>query len=174
MPEDRPEIDSPLLRHLFGYWESRRQGRRFPRRCDIDPVDIPRLLPHVFLIDIERGAGLRFRIRLAGTHLEAAFRWFGAGRYVDEYKLDGQVDDILARYRECAETGRPVRSRHQFVNEDERMFDYERLLLPLGIVDDTRVDMILGAMCFAAPMPTPRVVLSTRSATDGLDRPESF
>jgi hypothetical protein len=158
MSQDRPEIGSPLLRDLFVYWDSGRNGRPFPRRSDIDPIDIPRLLPHVFLVNVERGEGLRFRVRLAGTYVEAAFQQFTTGRYLEEIKLNGQTDDILARYSECAQTGIPVLSRHVFVNEDHRSFDYQRLLLPLAVDDDTRVDMIFGGICFAAPLPTPLVL----------------
>jgi hypothetical protein len=168
LAEDAPDIGSALLRDLFTYWDNRRRDQPFPKRSDIDPVDIPRLLPHIFLITVERGEELRFRVRLAGTHVEAAFQQFTTGRYLEQIKLDGETDDILARYNQCAETGLPVLSRHVFVNEDRRSFDYQRLLLPLAVDHDTRVDMILGGVCFAAPLTTPPVLRG--STRPGMDR----
>lgn len=35
----------PDLRFALEYWESRKNGRLAPRRADIDPVDMPQLLP---------------------------------------------------------------------------------------------------------------------------------
>ena len=36
----------------LSYWESIRSGRALPRRCDIDPTQIPRLLPYIMLVDV--------------------------------------------------------------------------------------------------------------------------
>lgn len=155
MSFSRSQIDGTILGHLFAYWDSRRQGVRIPKRRDIDPIHIPRLLPHIYLVDVERQDGLRFRIRLAGTYLETAFRQFGAGRYVEEIKLNGETDEILERYRRCAEAAEPIYSRHVFVNEDQRKFDYGRLLLPLLVENEDRVDMIFGGIAFEAPLQTP-------------------
>ena len=64
----------PISHHLdlYRYWDGRRNGRRMPARRDIDPADIPGLLPHVSLIHKPDG---QFRFRLvgsaAGTTLDA-------------------------------------------------------------------------------------------------------
>jgi len=64
---DREASDFGFFLPLLEYWEGRRQGRAAPRRCDIDPIDIPALLlPHILLIDVGRDP-LDFRYRLAGT-----------------------------------------------------------------------------------------------------------
>jgi hypothetical protein len=33
------------VRAIYRYWDSKRNGRLMPRRADLDPVDIPKLLP---------------------------------------------------------------------------------------------------------------------------------
>lgn len=60
-------------RDLFDYWTAKcAAGKRAPARADIDPVDIPRLLPSVSLI--ETGASLQdAQYRLAGTRLRDLF-----------------------------------------------------------------------------------------------------
>ena len=44
------QLSEPILSLLFTYWNEKRGRRRYPDRRDIDPVDIPLLLPSVFLI----------------------------------------------------------------------------------------------------------------------------
>lgn len=148
-------IACPRSKALHAYWAMRRGSRRMPQRADIDPIDLSRLLASVFLVDVERGAGIRFRIRLAGTHIETAFEQPLAGAYLDELALGQETTNVLLRYYQVVEERRAVLSRHDFVlNESFRRFSYERLLLPLGLQSDFRVDMMLGSVCFDAPLAT--------------------
>lgn len=66
--ETGAEITSPKLAELFAYWRSKTNGRFAPPRCHIDPVEIPRLLPFVWLADVVDG-GTDFRFRLGGDKL---------------------------------------------------------------------------------------------------------
>jgi hypothetical protein len=50
--------------HLYNYWLSKRNGRTMPARRDIDPGELAKLLPYLFIID--KAAG-EFRYRLMGT-----------------------------------------------------------------------------------------------------------
>ena len=58
-----------------------------PSRADIDPVDIPRLLPDVMLV--ERFADGRYRYRLIGTENSRAHGMNATGRYLDEIVFEG-------------------------------------------------------------------------------------
>ena len=64
------EIRHPLLRHLYGYWSQKRDGRKLPRRSDIDPTELPaELWPHLLLQDvIINGDAVRFRYTVVGQH----------------------------------------------------------------------------------------------------------
>ena len=53
-----------------------------PRRADLDPVDIPRLLPHVMLVEVQPEG--RYRYRLIGTANAQEHGVNATGRYVDE------------------------------------------------------------------------------------------
>jgi PAS domain-containing protein len=59
-------LNAPRLRAALTYWDAKRQNKLMPPRSDIDPVEIPRLLPYVMLIDVVREP-LDFRYRLMGT-----------------------------------------------------------------------------------------------------------
>ena len=50
---------------LFAYWNRRRGDRPAPTRSDIEPSDIRRLLPSVFICEVAKGDEMMFR--LAGT-----------------------------------------------------------------------------------------------------------
>jgi hypothetical protein len=49
---DHLKLQSERLRVAYAYWEAKRDGRLMPSRSDIDPTDIPKLLPYVTLIEV--------------------------------------------------------------------------------------------------------------------------
>ncbi|MFN4163248.1 MAG: PAS domain-containing protein [Ferrovibrio sp.] len=100
------------LTELYAYWQSRRGSRPLPLRRDIDPLDIPRLLQYLLLIEIERLKPMRIRFRLAGTN----FRQFygrdltGLIRDEAELKTDGPergLAAMMADWREVLQRGEP-------------------------------------------------------------------
>src|SRR3546814_3526036 len=66
------QLPDTKLRRLYEYWCSRCQGGALPSRRDIDPLDIPDLLPNPFLLDVI-GDAEDFVFRLAGSRVEEAF-----------------------------------------------------------------------------------------------------
>src|SRR5258706_10751243 len=56
----------PISHHidLYRYWLAKRAGRSMPARRDLDPCDIPKLLPYVMIVD---NVDDRLRWRLVGT-----------------------------------------------------------------------------------------------------------
>lgn len=59
------------LRDFYDYWKSKQIDNRPPRRSDIDPIEIPRLLPNVLLIDVVGDPAYDFHYRLLGTAIVA-------------------------------------------------------------------------------------------------------
>jgi hypothetical protein len=68
-------------RDLYGYWRSCAGGKPVASRFDIDPVDIPRLLPGLSLIDAGEGLDA-LRYRLAGTRVREIYGTEITGRAV--------------------------------------------------------------------------------------------
>ena len=60
------------VRAIYRYWDSKRNGRRMPSRADLDPLEIPRFLPDICLVDVVPDAR-RYVYRLIGTN-EVAMR----------------------------------------------------------------------------------------------------
>ena len=45
-------VKSPLLRKAFALWDGKRGTHLMPRREDFDPVEMPRLLSSIILVDV--------------------------------------------------------------------------------------------------------------------------
>lgn len=137
------EIASPVLRDLYLYWLGKWQGPRMPTRADIEPLEIPTLLPLVYLVDVE-GDPRRFRFRLIGTRIVA---WLGrdlTGAYLS--------DPTARRYAAVADSGRPAYDALNAAGKEGRHGSYQRLLLPLA-GEEGGVAMLLGGI-----QPTPAAV----------------
>jgi len=147
----RPEIWSARLNELFDYWHAKRGRRAAATRGQIDPSDIPALLPIVFLVDVEHDP-LRFRFRLVGTEFCEKFgRDFTGARLEDVNRQHAARDTVIGDYERCAGDVVPVVSRNAFPNDMGVEWRYEHLLLPL-LGDDGRVNMLLGGMEIRIPI----------------------
>ena len=82
-PHVDADISHPVLQRLYEYWDGKRAGRAMPARGDLDPVEIPDLLPHLILLDVTHDP-LRFRVRLYGTSVVELRGIDLTGRYLYE------------------------------------------------------------------------------------------
>ena len=104
-----------------------------------------KLLPSIALLDVV-GDPPRFRFRLFGTGLVAAYGQDLTGKFADEIDVGGKVPrEVLARVtkvvRECCISV----GRSQYTKKgDRRRLEYELILLPLS-EDGETVNMVLCA-----------------------------
>lgn len=136
------QIGDPRLADLYAYWNSRRGPRFAPRRTDIDPTDIPKLLPYLLLTDVLPGP--RYRYRLVGTEVERVFGTAMTGRCIDELMHGEYFKFIDGLYRKLVEERVPVYSENAYSND---AFRTQRLMLPLSENGET-VDMVLSGQVF--------------------------
>lgn len=144
-PEPWPEGASPLIAKALSYWRGKRGDRAVPARRDIDPIEIPGLLPHVMLVDVE-GDPPRLRYRLIGTAI-VAFRdgivpRDATGHYVDETTHQYGTQLVVAQFLECVATREPVFRSGEFAPDATHTGTWQRLALPLS-GDGSRIDMLL-------------------------------
>jgi hypothetical protein len=134
-------IADPVIRQAGLYWRGKVKDGKLPARGDIDPLEIPALLPHLILWNVERSP-LRFRGRLVGSHVVNMSGRDATGRYVDFIDDHGVIE---AEYRAVAASGLPryQECRAHWPNHDHKY--YGRLLLPLA-QDGRSVDMLFGAI----------------------------
>ena len=136
------------LKQIYAYWLDKKGGRRAPARADLDPVEIPALMPHLVLIDIEPGSR-RLRFRLVGTAVVNGLGRDVTGRYIDELQLSKTQRAMFAEYQRVAATGEPACATWEYTREDGRHIRLERLVLPLS-GDGTVIDMLLAGIVFEA------------------------
>lgn len=141
-------IKSGLQQELLDYWDSRCVYSAMPARADIDPIDIPHLLPHIGLIDV-LGGGIRFRYRLVGTHLAEVFGTDFTGTYLDQAVDRVDINHLLGLYKRCAQGPRIVYSESEFSYRDRSHLWVSRLLLPLSS-DGMRVNMLMFSEVFTS------------------------
>ena len=122
-----------------------------PARGDIRPAELPALLPHLFLIDIEP-TPLRLRYRLLGTALTGAVGRDSTGRYCDEIYPPAAMARIEESYRWMMAARAPVRTHGRAIHHQLGFYDYEMLHLPPS-PDDDRVTMVVGGLFFILPDP---------------------
>lgn len=128
---------------MVDYWNARRRvSGLLPARRDIDPVDIPKLLRGLWLVE-PIGDPPRFRCRLYGTGL---VDWFGAdltGRFLDEAAVGFEGSAAETDFRAIVADGRPRVWRGQVSMAMPRgRGAIEVVMLPLA-ADGATVDMIL-------------------------------
>jgi hypothetical protein len=146
----RPDGLGPLTGWLLDHWRSLRPGPGLlPSRAAFDPTVIgerlPRVLPHLWLLDVVRGDRLRFRYRLVGGALAAAGGTSRPGDHVDDYDATGRFGALLA---EATRSGRPwFRRGRPMLRHAAEVVELEILVLPLA-ADGRTVDMLLNCTVY--------------------------
>lgn len=150
--EFRKQLRHSAHRQLLAYWCGKAPPNGLPSRADIDPVDIPQLLPRLALIDVLREpAGLHFRYRLAGTEIVERAGRDPTGKRFDELYSGDYLRQALSVYTEVVTSGRPYASHRSFPVDFNREFiSYDRLILPLA-GDHVTVDMLILCTIFLDP-----------------------
>lgn len=142
---DFKELDAKL-NTLHLYWQSKRRDEYLPRRKDIDPIEIPRLMSSIAIVDILRDP-FDFRYRLVGTLLVDRMGGERTGKRMREI-FTPEAIDATARLIEMM-TAKKVavacRGSMPWLNKDYRLF--QAIILPLVNEADT-VDMALMGLHF--------------------------
>lgn len=130
------------LRDLIRYWLSIHPGDRLPARQAFDPIEVPWALANLAMTEVERDP-YRFRVRLMGTTMVAAFGADFTGRYMHE-ALPGFERSFSYHQRvEVVETGLPqYRNTLPSIPFKLDYAPHELVYLPFAN-DGVQVDLIL-------------------------------
>ena len=133
---------TPLSRHLdlYRYWDTKRGDGLMPTRRDIDPTEIPRLLPSIALVDRKDKA---YRWRLMGSRIASDFGCDLTGQPFGEYIVPEQfVNAMTATFDRVLAYGTPVFEETRYTTALCATHAVSRLILPLA-VSDSAPEMIL-------------------------------
>lgn len=119
-----------VLSRLLRYWTSKAAAGRLPARGDIDPTEIPEILPHLMIIDPAEEGG--FRCRLCGTAVAESYGRELRGKTFDEaFTIEGAAR-AAAHCRLVFALRRPVVVHNTYANARGNPLVANRLLLPLA------------------------------------------
>ncbi|HEV7372193.1 MAG TPA: PAS domain-containing protein [Arenibaculum sp.] len=143
---DKSEAMDTILTAAFDYWRSKLGGRAMPARRDLDPLDIPKLLPWLMLTDVLRNP-LDFRYRLIGTEIAARARRDYTGRRFSELTHTGPSSQVWIDRARVVETCRPVFTTPPYTGGDDSVSAVSGIHMPLSD-DASSVNMILSVVTF--------------------------
>jgi hypothetical protein len=134
----------PDLVRLLQYWQGRRGTRAFPRRADIDVLDLGFMLPRIALTEVHEAdppEARRYRLRVVGSWWATLAGFELTGMWLDDLPLANMRKLTVDTYDSVLAARRPLCAvRDAWV--DDKKLGYEILLLPLS-EDDTRISMIV-------------------------------
>lgn len=134
--------EEPVLRACLDYWNKIRGDRSMPSRADLDPVDIPTLLPYVYILDVLDGAS-DFRYRLIGSDVNANTRQDYTGRLLSEILQEGTQRFLVDVYIDVAINRRPRVDTVAYRARSGNQKYYDNLVMPLS-ADGEQVNILFG------------------------------
>ena len=134
-------INFPEVQELLTYWLDRKGWSVAPKRSDICPEDIIKLLPYIYMLDVEDDD--QYIVRLWGTELRGLFDADLTGQDIIKFLPSQMKDAALRSYETIRQEKTPWVTALEYQMPFERIFSYTRLALPL-IDKDGRVNMIIG------------------------------
>lgn len=141
-------IADPRLRQAYDYWRRKVAGRAMPRRADIDPTEIPKLLPDVMLVDVLPEG--RYRYRLIGTENTQAHGMSATGCYLDEVLPGPEYRaHVIALYDECVSARRALYSECLFMSPGRQALERHTKVLFMPLAEDGEtVNMVFVVQVF--------------------------
>jgi hypothetical protein len=147
--EEPPPGAHRKVADIIRHWNALRPGPGLlPGRRHFDPIQVPKLLNNIWLVDVVPDDPRKFRARLVGGALIEAGARIRTGMFFDEVPPDGEASVTISTFRELLQTRRinwrrgPSSWRHM-----EHVRELERVILPLA-ADGRMVDMFLCLTVF--------------------------
>ncbi len=126
-------LDAPtlsLLQELVDYWRRKCPPGGLPRRADIDPTEIPHLLPHLCITEpIEGGAD--YVIRLVGTAITTRYNYDPTGERGSALLSPDNLAEMCALYRRVIETRAPATMVGRYTSTGREHVIVERVVMPI-------------------------------------------
>ena len=140
-----------VLWQLLSYWNNIKGKRLIPSRRDFDPVQIPRLLPHLILVEVIRDTAdfsfQDFRFRLVGSYVDERMRDRYVGRRLSEIEGKGPGTAIWETYQWVERKKMPKSISLNYVGPMNNIKNSQEIFLPLSS-NGSRVDYILVGLKF--------------------------
>ncbi len=141
-PHRRAVAIKPQPDEFLGYWNLICGLDGLPGRQDMDPIDIPRMLPYVFLVDVLNKTN-DFRYRLVGTDIVKNTKRDFTGALLSDIQDVGSQNELIQLYRQCVSNKAPVTGKLNFTTRGGVENHYDVAVTPLAS-DGQTIDMLFG------------------------------
>ena len=122
---------SSMVRSLHAWWLAHRGPSGIPDRRDLDPAALRRVLPNLFIADVEPEP-FRIRYRLVGTKAVRTIGFDITGRYLDELLAATPEVPWLDYYKTVYDSRMPLLGAVEVSARSGGTFAYEFGLFPLA------------------------------------------
>lgn len=136
------DFQSRIVSEGYKYWVSKIHDGYLPKRSDIRPAEIPRLLPNIILVDVYRTPDWDFSYRLIGTKVVEHLHRDHTGVRMSAIEHQRPPSKIWDNCKTVAETAKPLFPETPYVGPHEGFRRAEDIILPL-VDDDQVVDTLL-------------------------------
>ena len=136
---------SRVSRSFYDYWRTlalRRGG--VPGREDLNPADIPALLPHLFIVEKIKETG-RYFFRLSGTAIRDIMGFENTRHFLDELLHGDDLATVSAIFDQVLGQEVCIRSIEGLTYSDRSYLRVEIVRLPLRAADGDR-RLVLGCL----------------------------
>ncbi len=135
----------PIAKAFDRYWHQLKGVRKIPRFLDFNINDVPgNALPYMSLLQVENNPR-RYRYRLAGTSVVAAYGQDLSGVYLDEIDTGGRYDRYVHNFNEVTDDRVVNRTTDKYLMENGRLYSFDGHLYPFeGVGGDVSRIIILA------------------------------
>jgi len=141
LPEDR---FTDRHRQMLRYWLSKVSQTDIPRRADIDPLDIPRLLPNILLWDVADYGD--YECRLAGSEVDLSMGVSLKGGRLGDIQCP-LIDEARQEFDAVRDDGMVSFAERTMAWVGKPFLYYRHLLMPLA--DDAgEIDTLVSLLTF--------------------------
>jgi hypothetical protein len=138
---------TPQLKASLEVWQAKRGTRRMPARSELTLRDLKFVLPNLAFVDIVRdGARTRFKVRLAGSELDA-FLGAMTGRFIDEAVPSRFAEKWTTLWQPAIDARAPLRTAGRIEFGERRCYVGETFYAPLA-ADGETPDILMVATYF--------------------------
>lgn len=142
-------LTQPQPKAAYSYWLKKRKDRLMPHPKDIDPIEIPQLLPYLAIVEVLHESPPDYFFRIEGEFVQKAIGFRRMGRRFSEFK--DKYGDVYhratTRFEAVCNAKAPHAQTSILTGLGQDFYTIEVASLPLSC-DGDRVDRIFHCIGF--------------------------
>ncbi len=135
---------SPLLQEALSYWEKIKLDRTMPKRKDIDPLEIPKVLEKLMIMEVIRDEmGIDFKYSLIGSFIVDISGPQRKNKRMSELPHQNKESSIFKTCEYSAKNATPFAVRTSYTGDSSGFSGIISLFLPLSNDEENIHDILV-------------------------------